>query len=170
MAGADSKYRGQTRPVAWRRNLRTVAGTWWNPPRASPPVYPVILAVSVLAILAFSVQALPPAVNGMAYLVGAERSDTFTAVSHEQTCARCDTKTIGVLRRTGQRVSLPEVIPLGNSIPARDPIWSPSFATGLIENDTGAVNAIAAEAGFWAIAIFFGIPVFRFPWRSARRR
>jgi hypothetical protein len=113
-------------------------------------------------------------VNGAAYLVGAGRSDTFTAVSHEQACGKCALETIGVLRRTAQRVSWPEVIPLGTSIPVRDPVWTPFGATGpntdLIDGDGDAVGHIVLVVGLWVFAALSAIPVIRVRWLSSRRR
>jgi hypothetical protein len=174
MGGAGGEDPGRPRPVARRRGLRAAAAAWWSPPRNLPVLAQVVLAISVLALLGVSVRNLPPAVNGAAYLVGAGQRDTLTAVSHEQACGKCALETIGVLRRTGQRVSWLQVIPLGTSISVRDPVWAPFGATGpntdMIDGDGDAAGNIILVAGLWAFAGLAAIPVIRIRWLSSRRR
>jgi hypothetical protein len=135
-----------------RQGLRAAAPAWWSPPRNFPLLAQVMLALGVLVFLGISVQNLPPVVNGAAYLVGAGRSDTFTAVSHERACGKCALETIWVFRRTGQRVSWPEVIPLGTSIPVRVPVWTPFGAKGARRVRLSACWSSGSPAAPWRTA------------------
>src|SRR5262245_48428126 len=87
-------------------------------PRRGSTVIGVIIAVGIFVLV------LPLLVNSVAFLAGAEGSDTFNPVSHGQQCHKgsCHTVTRGYLSGGGQ-VTWPRDVPLGVPFTVRVPVW-----------------------------------------------
>jgi hypothetical protein len=68
---------------------------------------------------------LPLLVNAIAYLAGAEGSDTFNPASYSQQCHKgsCHTVTQGYLSGSGEQVTWPHDVPLGVPFSVRVPVW-----------------------------------------------
>jgi hypothetical protein len=118
----------------------------------------------VLALLVFmaviGVSGLP---DGIAYLAGAGRNATFTAQSYQQTCTYtngviCSTETIGVLSRPGAAdvsgAIWPSQVPLGQSFPVREPVWSFGLGGAMIGGKSTAIVAICLSLLFDFFAVF----------------
>jgi hypothetical protein len=121
-------------------------------------VFGTIVVLFLLAPAAFTA---PRQVNAVAYLAGAGRPDTFTGYSYGRECrgSSCTTTTEGTLASTGQAITWPGAVPLGQGVPVRDPVWnlqSPRLAEGVPDAlvgvalglffDTIALLALAACA------------------------
>lgn len=113
----------------------------------------LVIAFMFLVALIF----LPNQVNGVAYLVGAEHTSTFTATDNRQVCSRggCSTVTDGVLA-DGTNVTWPNNVAVGQSFTVREPVWP--FFTGhnLIDSMGTAVGDLVIGLVFELIAGFFG--------------
>lgn len=88
-------------------------------PRRGSIVIGLIIGVVIFVLV------LPLLVNSIAFLAGAEGSDTFNPVSHGQQCheGSCETVTHGYLSGSGDQVTWPRDVPLGLSFPVRVPVW-----------------------------------------------
>jgi hypothetical protein len=106
---------------------------------------------------------LPNQVNGVAYLVGAEHTTTFTATDNRQVCSRggCTTETDGVLS-DGTNVTWPNDVAVGQSFSVREPAWPFFTGRNLIDSTGTAVGDlviglvfefIAGLVGFGAVSV-----------------
>ena len=103
----------------------------------------VLSSIILLFLLGFAVALLPDAVNGVAYLTGAENSSVFLPRSYSQECGRsgCNTVTDGTLA-SGASVSWPRRVPLGQEFPVREPLWDWAFGAQLINDNTSAIASV----------------------------
>jgi hypothetical protein len=83
------------------------------------------IAVGLIISVVVIVLVLPLLVNSIAFLAGAEDSDTFHPVSYGQECHKdsCHTVTHGYLSGRGEQVTWPRDVPLGLPFTVRVPVW-----------------------------------------------
>jgi hypothetical protein len=116
--------------------------------------------VMLVAMAAITVTILPAEVNSWAYVVGAERQDTFNPVSYGQACSAhtghgggCQTLTEGDLSRSGADVTWGSQVPLGRPFSVRDPLWAWGRGRSLISGDGSAIANIIAGLFFDGMTI-----------------
>jgi hypothetical protein len=125
-----------------------------------PPRHPgswVAVVVMLAAMTCFTAYLLPQEVNAWAYVVGAEKQDTFNPVSYSQCpmvyLRHCYVVTEGYLSRTGAEVNWGSQVPLGKSFGIRDPLWDWGSGRQLIDGDGTAIPDIVADLFFDAVAL-----------------
>jgi hypothetical protein len=142
------------RPPAVRAQADPLAARHPSRPHAHhyPPRHLVTWAlrwVGMLVILVVAVVSVPAAVDGTAYLAGAERTVTFDPVSYQTNCDRysCGTITDGILETGGAGISASwqNVVPLGRPFQVREPVWRWGLGLALIDSDKTAVIAVAVS-------------------------
>jgi hypothetical protein len=140
------------RPPAVRAQAAPIAAHHPSRPHAHhyPPrhlVTWVLRWVGMLLILVVAVVTVPAAVDGTAYLAGAERTVTFDPVSYQTNCDRysCGTVTDGILETGGAGLSATwqDVVPLGRPFQVREPLWRWGLGLALIDSGKTAVIALA---------------------------
>jgi hypothetical protein len=125
------------------------------PPRHHGSWVAVIFMLAAMTFLA--VYLLPGQVNAWAYVVGAEQQDSFNPVSYSH-CPMvygrgCHVVTEGYLSRTGAQVNWGGLVPLGQPIRVRDPLWDWGTGRKLIDGDGSAIPDIVAGLFFDAVAL-----------------
>jgi hypothetical protein len=117
----------------------------------------VAIVVMLAAMTCFTAYLLPQEVNAWAYVVGAEKQDTFNPVSYSQCpvvyLRRCYVVTDGYLSRTGAEVNWGSEVPLGRPFGIRDPLWDWGSGRQLIDGDGTAIPDIVADLFFDAVAL-----------------
>jgi len=117
----------------------------------------VAVVVMLAAMTCFTGYLLPQEVNAWAYVVGAEKPDTFNPVSYSQCpmvyLRRCYVVTDGYLSRTGAEVNWGSQVPLGRPVSIRDPLWDWGSGRQLIDGDGTAIPDIVADLFFDAVAL-----------------
>jgi hypothetical protein len=117
----------------------------------------VAVVVMLVAMTCFTAYLLPQEVNAWAYVVGAEKQDTFHPVSYSQCpmvyLRRCYVVTEGYLSGTGAEVNWGSQVPLGKPFGIRDPLWDWGSGRQLIDGDGTAVPDIVADLFFDAVAL-----------------
>ena len=130
-----------------------------------PPRHPgswVAVVVMLAAMTCFTAYLLPQEVNAWAYVVGAEKQDTFNPVSYSQACrgslgrsggGGCHIVTDGYLSRTGADVTWGTQVPLGQPFSVRDPVWAWGSGRNLTNGDGSAIPTIIAGLFFDGMAL-----------------
>jgi hypothetical protein len=117
-------------------------------------VFAIVMLVAITGIAAFI---LPAEVNSWAYVVGAEKQDTFNPVSYGQVCVggrgACHTVTEGYLSKSGAYVTWGRRVPLGHPFRARDPLWAWGTGRNLVSGDGSAIPTIVAGLFFDGVAL-----------------
>lgn len=117
----------------------------------------VAVVIMLAAMTCFTAYLLPQEVNAWAYVVGAEKQDTFHPVSYSQCpmvyLRRCYVVTEGYLSRTGADVSWGSQVPLARPFGIRDPLWDWGSGRQLIDGDGTAIPDIVADLFFDAVAL-----------------
>lgn len=131
--------------------------------------------VGMLLILLVAVVSVPAPVDGVAYLAGAEGTNTFYPVSYQTHCQyTCDTSTDGYLETGSARISAswPKVVPLGKPLHVREPVWRWGLGEALIDSDGTAVIAIAVSLLIEVFGVLVMLQVVRLVrnWRRHRDR
>ncbi len=119
-------------------------------------VFAIVMLATMTGIAVFI---LPAEVNSWAYVLGAERQDTFNPVSYGQACSAvtghgsggCHTVSNGYLSRSGAQVTWGDQVPLGQPVSVRDPLWAWGRGRSLISGDGSAIGNIVAGLFFDAI-------------------
>jgi hypothetical protein len=150
---ADTAVRAQAKGSVSHHPLYAQPYRW--PPRHHGSWAAVIFMLAAMTFLA--VYLLPGQVNAWAYVVGAEHQDTFNPVSYSH-CPMvygrgCHVVTEGYLSRTGAQVNWGSMVPLGQPIRVRDPLWDWGTGRKLIDGDGSAIPDIVAGLFFDAIAL-----------------
>jgi hypothetical protein len=125
-----------------------------------------VLWAGALMIAAIAVVSVPAVVNGVAYLAGAEKTVTFTPVSHETVChtrGGCETVTEGVMETGGRgtEATWPHEVPLGKPFPIRQPLWSWGLGASLIDSPAIAVVAIVVSLLIEVGSVFIAVRLAR---------
>jgi len=136
-----------------------------------PPLDRLVWAVAwvgFLLILVVAVVSVPAAVDGAAYLAGAERTATFDPVSYQTNCDRysCGTITDGVLKTgggagAGVSASWQNVVPLGRPFQVREPLWRWGLGLSLIDSSKTALIALIISLMIEAWAVLIVVKVVR---------
>jgi hypothetical protein len=118
----------------------------------------VFVIVVLVAMTGFAVFLLPAQVNSWAYVIGAEKQDTFNPVSYGPACLSvprrgCHIVTEGYLSRSGAHVTWGSEVPLGQPFSVRDPLWPWGSGRTLIYGDGSAIPAIIAGLFFDGMAL-----------------
>lgn len=113
----------------------------------------LMLAAMAGVVVAF----LPAAVNGAAYLVGAESREAFHPVSHGEVCGRggCTPTTEGYLSGSGDKITLDRSIPLGTSVSEPAPLWNWGTGHNVIDSTGGADGILVVTFFFIDFTAFF---------------
>ncbi|HUD78792.1 MAG TPA: hypothetical protein VMR00_13165 [Streptosporangiaceae bacterium] len=147
-----------------------------------PPLDRLVWAVAwvgFLLILVVAVVSVPAAVDGAAYLAGAERTATFDPVSYQTNCDRysCGTITDGVLKTgggagAGVSASWQNVVPLGRPFQVREPLWRWGLGLSLIDSSKTALIALIISLMIEAWAVLIVVKVVRLArnWRRHRQQ
>lgn len=136
----------------------------------------VVVWAGMLMFVAVAVVSVPAAVNGVAYLAGAEKTVTFSPVSHETVChtrGGCETVTEGIMETGGQgtEATWPHEVPLGKPFPIRQPYWQWGLGAVLIDSAAIAVAAILVSLLMQAFAVLLAVRLIiriRRRWRHRR--
>jgi hypothetical protein len=169
------------RPPAVRAQAAPLAAHHPSRPHAHhyPPrhlVTWVLRWVGMLLILVVAVVTVPAAVDGTAYLAGAERTVTFDPVSYQTNCDRysCGTVTDGILETGGAGLSASwqDVVPLGRPFQVREPLWRWGLGLALIDSGKTAVIALAVSLLIDGFAVLVLVKLVKLArnWQRHRQR
>jgi hypothetical protein len=114
----------------------------------------VFAVVMLAAFTGIAVAVLPEQVDSVAYLAGAESSDTFNPLSYGQSCGRggCHTVTEGYLSKSGANVTWDSQVPLGQPFTVQVPLWAWGTGRNLIYGDGTPIAMIIVGLFFEAMA------------------
>jgi hypothetical protein len=116
----------------------------------------VFAIVMLVAMAGIAVAILPAEVNSWAYVVGAEKQDTFNPVSYGQSCSYvrrggCHVVTDGYISGSYAQVTWGSQVPLGQPVVIRDPLWAWGTGRDLISSDVSAIGTMVAGLFFDAM-------------------
>jgi hypothetical protein len=118
----------------------------------------VFAIVMLVAMAGIAVAILPAEVNSWAYVVGAEKQDTFNPQSYGQSCGYvhrggCHVVTEGYISGSHAEVTWGSQVPLGQPVSIRDPLWAWGSGRDLISGDVSAIGTIIAGLFFDGMTI-----------------
>lgn len=167
------------RPAAIRAQAAPIAAH--HPSRSHAHHYPprhlvtwALRWIGMLLILVVAVVTVPAAVDGTAYLAGAERTVSFDPVSYQTNCDRysCGTVTDGILETGGAGLSATwqNVVPLGRPFQVREPVWRWGLGLALIDSGKTAVIALAVSLLIEGFAVLVLVKLVRLAFNWQRHR
>jgi len=119
-------------------------------------VFAIVMLVAMTGITVFI---LPAEVNSWAYVVGAEKQDTFNPVSYGQACSGpsrgggCNIVTDGYLSKSGANVIWGSQVPLDQPFRVHDPLWAWGSGRSLTGGDGSAIPTIVAGLFFDGVTL-----------------